>query len=565
MNGSFCLRDSAPRANVGRNPVKIVGTTCMHVGFHLAGQIIKKENKLIKKHAEELELLIRARYPIINVVSWEEERAEALIFEIARKRDKKLFIWSITQGITPYCEEEKSKFRLEASTKDPIAALNQVIKFIEPAIYIFKDFHHYLQDPTIIRKLRDIALHLKSSFKTLILLSPVLKIPCELEKDITVFDFPLPDLQDLNVLLTRLIEDVKDNPKVNVNICDYDKEQILKAALGLTSKEAENVFAKALVRNGTLDLNDVPIVLSEKQQIIKKSGILEYYNATEKIAEIGGLEILKEWLRKRKAALSEEAREFGLPHPKGVLILGVQGCGKSLTAKAISTLWNLPLLRLDMGRVFSSMVGSSEHNARMAIKTAESVAPSILWIDEIEKAFAGTQSSTFSDAGTAARVFGNFITWLQEKNSAVFVVATANNVRLLPPELLRKGRFDEIFFVDLPVNNEREDIFKIHLKKRGKNPDNIDIASLAGETRGFSGAEIEQVIISGLFDAFDSKSDLNTDIILNSVKQTIPLSVTMKEEINGLREWASTRTRKASLTKEPEVIPVDIGRKIELE
>ena len=291
--------------------------------------------------------------------------------------------------------------------------------------------------------------------------------------------------------------------------------------------------------------------------------MLEYYRTQEKFEDVGGLELLKQWLRKRTLAFGDRAKEFGLPAPKGILLLGVQGCGKSLTAKAVASLWQLPLLRLDVGKVFSDLVGSSERNVREAIKVAESVAPAILWVDEIEKAFAGTQSSAFSDAGTTARVFGTFLTWLQEKEASVFVIATANNIQLLPAELLRKGRLDEIFFVDLPTRAERSAIFAIHLRRRGRKPEEFDLEKLGAVSEGFSGAEIEQAVVSSLFDAFDAKGTLTTETLLNSVRETVPLSTTMKEDIDGLRQWAEGRARKAS-GEAAEDIPTMGGRRIEL-
>jgi SpoVK/Ycf46/Vps4 family AAA+-type ATPase len=307
--------------------------------------------------------------------------------------------------------------------------------------------------------------------------------------------------------------------------------------------EAENVFARSLVEKRTLD---VETILSEKEQVIRKSGVLEYYPASEKFSDVGGLNALKDWLSTRQAAFTEKARDFGLPEPRGILILGVQGCGKSLTCKAIGSLWRLPLLRLDIGRIFSGIVGSSEENVRRAIRVAESVAPVVLWMDEMEKGFAGVKSSPFSDAGTTSRVFGTFVTWLQEKTAPVFVVATANDISQLPPELMRKGRFDEIFFVDLPSEEERKDIFAIHLSKRKRDPKSFDLDLLAKNTPGFSGAEIEQSVVSALFDAFHAGRELNTDDIVKAVKQSVPLSVTMEEEISSLREWARTRARAAS-------------------
>ncbi|MBF0225484.1 MAG: AAA family ATPase [Desulfobacterales bacterium] len=512
---------------------------------------------MITNIVEEIETLVRARYPFIVIETYEELRAEKVIETIAKQRDKKIFCWSITRGIYEHNVSMQSKKGSDIATRDPLAALDSIIQMIEPAVYILKDFHPYLNDPAITRKLREVGHYIKSSYKTIVFISPRFKIPMELEKEMTIIDFPLPGLNEIEKLLDDTIKDVNDNTSINIDPKKVPNEQLAKAALGLTLSEVENVFAKSLVRGGRLTLSDIPTILSEKEQIIKKSGILEYYSAQESFGDIGGLENLKNWLSKRRLAFSEKAKNFGLPFPKGVLLLGVQGCGKSLCAKAVSSLWQLPLLRFDVGRVFSSLVGSSEENIRKAISSAESVAPTILWIDEIEKAFAGMSSSGMSDGGTTSRVFGNFLTWLQEKTSPVFVMATSNNIKTLPPELLRKGRLDEIFFIDLPTDKEREVIIKIHLDKRKRNSALFDIKSIAKETKGFNGAEIEQAIISALFESFEKQEELTADMIIKSVHETVPLSVTMKEDIDALRSWASLRARRASFEEKEEEIKLE--------
>ncbi len=511
---------------------------------------------------EELEILIRARYPVIYVVTWEESRVEAAVAEIASKRDKKVFSWSICRGIVAHGTSPQSRQGNDDKTRDPMAALDQVLEWVDPAVFIFKDFHPFLNDPAIVRKVRETALYLKNSYKTLILVSPTLKLPLELEKEVSVIDFGLPGKEEITELLERTMDEVNRNTNLNIALTPVSKEAIVNAALGLTTNEAENVFAKTLVKTGGMSEKDVPIILSEKEQIIRKSGMLEYYRASEAFENIGGMSNLKDWLLKRKAALSDDAKKFGLPAPKGALLIGVQGCGKSLCAKALASLWHAPLLRLDLGKVFSSLVGSSEENIRQAISIAESVAPAILWVDEVEKAFAGTQSSSFSDAGTTSRVFGSFITWLQEKTSPVFVVATANNISQLPPELLRKGRFDDIFFIDLPERAERAEIFRIHIAKRGRNPEGFDLQKLAEESDGFSGAEIEEAVVAALFDVFDKHQELSTDALLESIRSTVPLSRTMKEGIDEIREWARDRARPAGGTIQS--ISAMSGRRIEL-
>src|SRR5690349_14673357 len=462
--------------------------------------------------ASELETLIRARYPILYIISNEEMRVQNLAVEIAKKRQKKVFEWSCNTGMVPAGTSIQSQKIRNTSTKDPLIALDQVIEFVEPAIFLFKDFHPFLtkSNYAIIRKLKEIALHLKNSFKTIVLISPLMEIPAELEKEITVLNYPLPSREDLSELLDKIIADVRQFKQVKIELDEAGRDRLLQAALGLTLGEAENVFAKIIVKDERLSGDDVNEVFAEKQQIIRKSGLLEYYATNETFSNVGGLTVLKDWLQKRAVAFTDEARAFGLPAPKGILMLGVQGCGKSLSAKAVSCLWQLPLLRFDMGRMFGSLVGSSEENVRRAIAVAESVAPAILWVDEIDKAFAGSQGSGATDGGTTARVFGTFLTWLSEKTAPVFVVATANDISQLPPELMRKGRLDEIFFVDLPSNEEREEIFRIHLVKRGRDPQSFDLETLAKRAENFSGAEIEQAVISALYDAFYASVELTT-------------------------------------------------------
>jgi AAA+ superfamily predicted ATPase len=500
----------------------------------------------------ELETLIRARYPILYVLSSEEMRVQNLLMDIAHKRQKKVFEWSYSTGVVPAGTSIQSQKHRNAATKDPLMALDQVIEQVEPAIFIFKDFHPFLtkNNFAVTRKLKEIALHLKNSFKTIVLVSPVLEIPTELEKEITLLNHPLPSLEDLAELLDKIVTDVQQFRQVKIELDDTGRDRLLQAALGLTLGEAENVFAKIIVKDERLSGEDVNEVFAEKQQIIRKSGLLEYYATDENFANVGGMSVLKDWLVRRAVAFTHEAREFGLPFPKGILMLGVQGCGKSLCAKSVSNLWQLPLLRFDMGRMFGSLVGSSEENVRRAIAVAESVAPAILWVDEIDKAFAGSQGSGATDGGTTARVFGTFLTWLSEKTAPVFVVATANDISQLPPELLRKGRLDEIFFVDLPSPEERQEIFKIHINKRRRDAAKFDLEALASGSAEFSGAEIEEAVNSALYDAFYSKQELTTENIRTSLSQTVPLAKTMDEQISRLRSWAEGRARNASVPRE---------------
>ena len=511
---------------------------------------------MIDHQIRELDILIRARYPIINVVSWEERRITDKLLELCASRGKKLYFWTQTLGLRP-AGPHMGQFPLDPSTTDPANVLDLIRSSGEPAVYVLADFHTYLspryaQSAGICRKLRDLVSALHTTFKTVILLSPVLELPTELQKDITVVDYALPDLQELDGLLNQVIDSVCGNPEVNVALSPAEREQVLQATLGLTLTEAENVFAKSIVEKRALD---VDIIVAEKEQIIRKSGILEYYRPDARLEHVGGLDLLKDWLRNRALAFSDRAREFGLPAPKGILLVGVQGCGKSLTAKAVASLWRMPLIRLDMGRVYAGLVGSSEENIRQAIRVSEAVSPCVLWLDEMEKALSGVGGSNIADAGVTARVFATLNTWLQEKTAPVFVVATANEIHDLPPELLRKGRFDEIFFVDLPAASERREIFSIHLARRNRDPKNYDLDALAKQSEGFSGAEIEQAVISALYRAFEAGRDLKTEDVGGSLTETVPLCVTMQEQIEDIRSWARTRARAASAHSLEVVIP----------
>ncbi len=502
--------------------------------------------------AEEVETLIRARYPILYIQSSEEARLQGVIQEIAQRRQKQLFEWSCSVGLLTSGTSIQSSKAKSSPTREPLAALDYVIDQTEPAIFLFKDLHPFLtrNNHTVIRRLKEIALHLKNSFKTVIIMAPILEIPAELEKEITVLNFPLPTRDELDDLLSRILEDVKRFKQVHVDLEEAGRERLLQAALGLTMSEAENVFAKIIVKSEGLSADDVNEVFTEKQQIVRKSGLLEYCTVDETMSDVGGLPVLKDWLAKRGMAFSDEARAYGLPTPKGILLVGAQGCGKSLCAKAVATLWQLPLLRFDMGRMFGSLVGSSEENVRRAIQVAESVAPAILWVDEIDKAFAGTQSSGVSDGGTGARVFATFLTWLAEKKKPVFVVATANDTSQLPPELMRKGRLDEIFYVDLPTAMEREEIFRIHITRRGRDASQFDLAALAGASEGFSGAEIEEAINSALYEAFYAGADLTTEQVKSALSETTPLSRTMAEAIERQRATIAGRARDASRARD---------------
>ncbi len=493
--------------------------------------------------AAELDTLVRARYPLVYLVSWEEARVGSMISELAARQGKELITWSTTRGFRRLAGPRVVP-PVEPHTK-PLDALPAIAKLTAPTLVVLHDFHVCLEDPLVVRALRELCQDLSDSYTTILIVSPVLRIPVELEKTVTVLDVPLPDAHELLELLRKIAAVMKQQGRA-INLARDEVERLLRAAQGLTLDEAENAFARAIAHDDKLDADDIQLVLDEKRQVIRKSGLLEYYATDEDLGGVGGLEHLKVWLDRRSAAFGDEAREFGLPEPKGLLLLGVQGCGKSLTAKAIASQWRLPLLRLDMGAIFGSLMGSSEANIRRAIKIAEGVAPVVLWVDEIEKGLSGLKSSGETDGGTGARVFGALLTWMQEKTAPVFVVATANRIADLPPELLRKGRFDEIFFIDLPSREERAQIVSIHLRRRQRDVAQFDVDAIAAASRGCSGAEIEQAIVSGLYQAFGEHKALDTSHILTALAETRPLSQTMAEDISELREWARTRARLAS-------------------
>ncbi|RPI80125.1 MAG: AAA family ATPase [Desulfobacteraceae bacterium] len=487
---------------------------------------------------QEMAVCIRSRYPILYLVTSEETRAETLVKQVSEATQKDCFFWTGSEGFYNSNKFDKSLNALDA--------LQVIFNFTGPGLFILKDFHPYLEDHQIVRKLRDLATHLRKSYKTLILISPLLILPPGLEKDISPIDIPLPTADELKKILLDILDSLKNSKKITIQADDALIEKIINAARGLTLNEAENLFAKLIIRDQSFNEQDLPFVLAEKKKLIRKSGLLEYYAFSENMDSVGGLDKLKIWLAQRGTAFSQKARDFGLPEPKGMLLLGVQGCGKSLAAKATSALWSLPLLKLDMGKIFDAYLGSSEKNIREAIRVAEAIAPNILWLDEIDKAFSGMGSPHSGDFGSSARVFGTFLTWMQEKSSPVFVLATANNIENLPPELIRKGRFDEIFFIDLPTNEERRNIFEIHFKKRKRDPVRFDLDLFTQKTVGFTGSEIEQLVISALYRAFAAQREIENKDILLEIEETVPLSVTYQEKISALRQWAEKRARSAS-------------------
>ena len=497
--------------------------------------------------------LLRARFPYIHITTYEETRLIKELTRIVSTPDlinsvRKVYVWKSSEGF------KDSNGMIQEDTYEKIQALNFVRKCEEDALFIFLDFHVFCKntsgnfDDTVVRFLKDLIPNLKQArnFRNVIFVSPTFTLPDDLKKDITVLDFDLPTSDEIASVLDGIIRDNSGgNLKVNLN--PKEKEELVKAAVGLTLQEAENAFARAMVNDGCLNSEDVDIVLKEKSQVIKKSDILEYIDSKVKIEDVGGLENLKKWLSKRDKSWLDSAKKYGLPSPKGVLLTGVPGCGKSLIAKSISSMWHLPLLRFDVSKVFNMYVGNSESNMREAIKMAEAISPCVLWIDEIEKGFSGLGGS--GDSGTTSRIFGTFLSWMQEKTKPVFVVATANNIDSLPSEMIRKGRFDEIFFIDLPTFNERKQIFKVHLESRLTYPEvrgdfeinDETLKHLSNITEGFGGSELEQIVVMGLYDAFSEDRSITLNDFENAVKNTVPLSVTQAEQIISIRNWANVR------------------------
>ena len=494
---------------------------------------------MVSSFQNSLAVLAKARFPVLYVETFEERRALAAIQSTMEggmlSSPRPVHTWSITTGLVD------PEGRVNPGTTDPLRALDATQHVDRAAAFVFFDLHAHLgdgarpADPAIVRKLRELAADFQNGplARTLIIVAPALRIPPELEKDVHILDFPLPDETAIRRILDDLIAANAGNRRLRINLTETDKDRLVRASLGLTETEAEGALALAMASDGVLDADDVTTVLQEKKQAVRKTGLLEYVDTDIDLAGVGGLDNLKRWLRRRDSSWLAEAAEYGIPAPRGVLITGVPGCGKSLTAKAVAVSWRLPLLRMDIGKVFSGVVGSSEFNLRTAIRSAEAAAPAVLWVDEIEKGFSGVGAT--GDSGTASRVFGSFLTWMQEKTAPVFVIATSNNVQSLPPELLRKGRFDEIFFVDLPAPGERAQIWGLHVSKHihaaphhaGFAFDDALRADLVLATEGFSGAEIEQAVIAGLFDAFSERRHITGDDLRLAVERSVPLSVTV--------------------------------------
>jgi len=489
--------------------------------------------------ARRLNISLRARVTLIVVVTPEEERVLTQIKEVCEKWEpqRQCLSWDSVEGFSVVCGSKN----VPTQSRDPLTALDDLLKSDDNAVIVLKDFHEYWNNPLVKRKIRNFSQKFRYNRRTMVFVTPLQKIPEEIRDEAVIVHYPPPCAaelsRDLDILLaTSGISSMLSKP---------GREKLIQAALGMTLNQARRSFSKAIVTHGTLDDHDIDAIIADKKDILSQSDALEFYSLTETQDNVGGLAVLKEWLRLRERAFTLEARDYGLPAPKGIALIGIPGTGKSLTAKMIADLWHLPLLRLDVGALFGSLVGESEERTRRALSLAETIAPCILWVDEIEKAFAFGSG----DAGTSQRVFAHLLTWMQDKTAPCFVVATANNIAALPPELLRKGRFDEIFFLDLPSLEERREIFAVHLKKRKCIPAEFDLDTLAQKSEGYVGAEIEQTVIDAMYLAFnENMRRVTTTDILTCIKTQVPLSVSQRETVAALREWlAEGRAISASL------------------
>ena len=475
-------------------------------------------------------LLLKARYPIIYIVTNEEERIEYLIKYCAKKYvNRTYYSWDFVDGY------QGNPNDTGFAARNPLEALDLVDKLTPEtaSLFVLKDYDNFLKDFSVIRKLKNLSRSLKTQPKNIIIVSSEINIPDSLKEFVTLLEFPLPSyseiLEELNRLTSSLQQDIE--PEV-VN-------ELAMACQGLSLERIRRVLSKIIAKYGEIDKSSPSLILQEKKQIIQQTQLLEFCLTDKGIGDLGGLDNFKDWLQLRKKAFSQEAVEYGLPYPKGLLLVGVQGTGKSIAAKIIANEWRLPLLRLDFGRLFASLIGQSEQRVRKMIEIAEALSPCILWVDEIDKAFAGAQSS--GDSGTTSRVLATFITWLSEKTTPVFVVATANNIYCIPPEILRKGRFDEMFFLNLPTREEREAIFEVHLKKyRPEGVSNFQLPLLGQLSKDFSGAEIEAVVIESMRLGFNENREFNNEDVLISIQNLVPLARTKSKEIDLLKDWAES-------------------------
>jgi AAA+ superfamily predicted ATPase len=487
---------------------------------------------------DELQLLVRARYALIVLDTVEVERAEEGLALTASRLNLLYFSWSRSRGLRRGALPSDPTVD---QTDDPALALAQ-IREEGAGLFHFRGLSAHLDDPAVVSHVLDVVQQFNARRGALVLTGHGIRLPDALRPHATVIRLAGATFDDYRQLLERLIREYSARMPVKIELTAADRLRLVNNLTGLTLNEAEKIITKLIVDDGALRPHDIERVNAAKRQIVEQDGLLEFHPQSEGLDQVAGLGGLKQWLARRRAVVAEpqRAQAFGLSFPKGVLLLGVPGCGKSLCAKSVAHEWGLPLLKLDPSNLYDKFVGESEHNFKRAMLTAERLAPIVLWIDELEKAFAS--ASADADGGVSHRIFGTFLSWLQERKGDVFVVATSNDVAKLPPEFIRKGRFDEIFFVDLPGEGARAEILRIHLSKRKQDPLLIDLPRVVAATTGFSGAEIEESIVSAMYAVFSAGTSLTTETLLAEVAATRPLSTTMPERLDALRRWATQRT-----------------------
>ena len=485
----------------------------------------------------ELIKLLRSRHSCVVINTFEEAEALTMAREACIEAQQNMWLWSSSRGLRDGCLEDTASI---ADTEHPAAALTYVLGQPGRLVLVMLDVAESLKDAKTLRLLRDAIDQFSRSGGTIVLIDSSEGMPACISEVATTYEIPLPTEEELEKILRATLREENVDGAISINIGPKELTTYIRNLKGLTARQARRIILDSISDDHALDLDDINAALAAKRRHFQNIGLLEYVEAPIDLSAIGGLNNLKAWLHRRQTAMTRDAASFGISPPRGILMLGVQGAGKSLSAKAVATAWGRPLMKLDPSTLYDRYVGESERRLRDALRQAEMMAPIILWIDEIEKGFASAASQS-TDGGLSQRMFGTLLTWLQEHKAPVFTIATANNIDALPPELLRKGRFDEIFFVDLPTLEARAQILNIHLAKRRRNPKQFDIASLATASGGYSGAEIEQAIISALYDAFAAKEELKTAHILSSLQTSVPLSVTMAERVEALRAWAANR------------------------
>lgn len=545
---------------------------------------------------ERLKILINSSTPIVVMETSEEMRAVNLVRSACTELNMATFEWSVADGLMRSgshvpAEEFQVRNPLPASwpqasrvqnrtalspdraeadrithalmgpegaatipgasiynTREPVQALANMETMTVEAVFILKDFHRHMDDPVVVRRLRDVGQKFSANRRTVIITAPELSVPPELAKLVEYFDLPLPDRDRLHEIVRETFTRLSKTYTLKLQLDAPGVDAMSANLRGLTEEEAERAISQALVTRYALCPETVTDVLEAKKQLLRHSGMLEFVDAADNMASVGGLENLKHWLAQRRGAWEDSAREFGLEPPRGMIILGVQGCGKSLCARAVAGEWKLALVKFDTSAVYDKYIGETEKRIRKVFQVAEGLAPCVLWIDELEKVFAGSgPDSASADAGVSSRLLASFLSWMQDRKAAVFVAATCNNVTVLPPELIRKGRFDELFFVDLPNQAERRQIFAIQLARRKRNPADFDLEKAAAAAKGYSGAEIDAAVQGALYAAYSEKKPLTTQSLLDALAQTVPLSTTRAEEIEELRGWARTRAVPASI------------------